>query len=287
MSAFLIIVSVVAGLFMGSFLNRLAWRIVHGGGVFGRSRCPACSHALSARDLIPVFSWLACKGRCRYCSAPVSRRYPAAELLCAVVYATTLMRYGFSLEAFEMAAFASVLLVASLTDIDAYLIPNGCIVAAIAVRAAYIAAVGAFLGQDAIALAIESIISGVVVFVALLLVVLLADKVMGRESMGGGDLKLLFVAGLFFGWRQCLFLIVVACIFGIVAALIPRTESAQPTAGGFSPADASVDARGDIPEGEGGTALSRVIPFGPSIALACWITMLAGSAFTGWYASLV
>lgn len=78
------------------------------------------------------------------------------------------------------------------------------------------------------ALALESLIGGVAVFVPLLLVVLVADKVLGRDSMGGGDLKLFFVAGLYFGWQQCLFLIIVACVIGIVlafAAPAPHTSA--------------------------------------------------------------
>jgi len=256
----------LAGLCMGSFLNCWALRIVSGESIAkGRSKCPTCGHVLSAGDLIPLLSWLFLHGKCKYCGAKVSARYPIVELVCAVAYVGIVLRYDVTLEALELMCFASILVVLSLTDIDDWLIPNGCIVAAIAVRALYILAVG-LQGQDALQLALDSLVGGVVVLVPLVIVVLCTDKVLGRPSMGGGDLKLFFVAGLYFGWLQCLLLVIVACACGLVVAL----------AGG---GQRSVDADGTA---QGGRT-SRVIPFGPSIAFACWVVMLCGADVTSWY----
>ena len=73
----------VFGLFMGSFLNCLAWRITHGESVLrGRSHCASCGHVLEVRDLVPVLSWLLLGGRCRFCGERISARYPIAELAC-------------------------------------------------------------------------------------------------------------------------------------------------------------------------------------------------------------
>lgn len=271
-TAYVLVLTAIIGLVMGSFLNCWAWRITHHESVMhGRSHCTTCNHVLGARDLVPLFSWLSTKGRCRYCGQKIPARYPLAEAFCALVFISIVMRYDVSLEALELLIFASILLVLSLTNLDDYLIPNGCIIAAIAVRAAYIVAAGLTQGIDMGALALESLIGGVAVFVPLLLVVLVADKVLGRDSMGGGDLKLFFVAGLYFGWQQCLFLIIVACVIGIVlafAAPAPHTS-----------ADGTED-NANQPR------TRRTIPFGPSIALACWITMLCGSGLISWYLGL-
>ena len=83
---------------------------------------------------------------------------------------------------------------------------------------------------------------------------------MGREAMGGGDLKLLFVTGLFFGWKGNLFCLILACIFGIVFGLLAA--------------------------GRGGEK-GAPIPWGPSIALGAWVTALAGEPFIRWYLSLL
>lgn len=260
--AYVLCIAAVLGLVMGSFINCWAWRSVHGESVLkGRSHCPACGHALGARDLVPVFSWLASGRKCRYCGKPVSVRYPATEVVCAVVFVALVARYGLSLETVEMLAFASILLFLSLTDLDEFIIPNGCIIAALAVRVAYMAVAFA-LGQMSASDILFYVGGAFGVGIALVIVVLVADKVFGRESMGGGDLKLYFVAALYFGWVQSLFLVVVSCIIGIVVALVaPKRPD----------------------EGSDEGAMKRVIPFGPSIAAACVITALVGAPVTSWY----
>lgn len=264
-AAYCVCVTTIAGLCMGSFLNCMAWRMTHGESVLsGRSHCTSCGHVLGVRDLVPVFSWLSTGGKCRYCGERVSARYPATEVLCAVVYVSLLLRYGLTLETLELVAFASVLLVLTLTDIDEYIIPNKTIFAAIAIRVAYVAAVAALRLGDAAQIAMTSLVGGFAVGLPLLGLVLVMDRVLGRDSMGGGDLKLFFVAGLYFGWQQCLFLVVVACVLGIVFG-----AAGQRIAG----------------DGEGGLR-GKLIPFGPAIAASCWITMLVGQPVIDWYLQL-
>ena len=94
----------------------------------------------------------------------------------------------------------------------------------------------------------------------LLAVVTVLEKRMGREAMGGGDLKLLFVTGLFFGWKGNLLCLILACIFGIVFCLLAA--------------------------GRGGEK-GAPIPWGPSIALGAWVTALAGEPFIRWDLSLL
>lgn len=246
----------VLGLCMGSFLNCMAWRMTHGESVLhGRSHCTSCNHELGVRDLVPVLSWALSRGRCRYCGERVSVRYPATELLCGVVYVSIWLKYGFSLETLELIAFASVLLVLSLTDIDEYIIPNATILAAIAIRVLYVAATGILQTGDALVLARDSLVGGVAVTIPVLLLMRVMDRVLGRDSMGFGDVKLLFVAGLYFGWAQCLLLIMVACVLGIVLGTLVPHET-------------------------------KYFPFGPAIAAACWLCMLAGGEVVGWYLGL-
>lgn len=264
MSAYLTFVVAILGLCMGSFLNCLAWRMTHGESVLhGRSHCTSCGHVLGARDLVPVFSWLATRGSCRYCGEHVSARYPATELLCAAMYVSILWAYGLTLEAIELIAFASVLLVLSLTDLDEYVIPNPTIVCAIGIRALYIVCYGALGMGDAMVLLRDSVIGGVAVVVPIVVLALIMDRVLGRDSLGGGDVKLFFVAGLYFGWQQCLFLIMLSCVLGIVMGMVGQKLG-----------------RG----GDGEDA--RLIPFGPAIALACWVCMLVGEQAVSWYLSL-
>ena len=151
-TAYILVLAGLLGLVMGSFLGCLAWRITHGESVIrGRSHCDECGHALGIGDLIPVFSWLAHHGTCKYCGAKISVKHPIGELLCATIYVTIVARYGITLEAFEMLVFASALFVLSLTDIEDFLVPDGTVIVAIAARVVFIAAAYAMLagGVDA------------------------------------------------------------------------------------------------------------------------------------------
>ncbi|MBO7674978.1 MAG: prepilin peptidase [Atopobiaceae bacterium] len=252
------------GLCMGSFLNCLAWRMTHDESVLkGRSHCTTCGHVLAARDLVPVLSWVMAKGRCRYCGERVSGRYPATELLCAVAYATIFLRYGLSVQTIELVAFASVLLVLSLTDLDDYVIPNATIVACVAIRLAYVVYQGMSGQADLPVVLRDTLLGGFAVAIPVLVLALVMDRVLGTESFGGGDVKLLFVAGMYFGWQQCLFLVMLACVLGIAFGVVSqRARTAKASDEGGSP---------------------RLIPFGPSIAAACWATMLVGEQVVGWY----
>lgn len=282
------VVSVLAlafllGLFMGSFLNCLAWRITHGESVLrGRSHCASCGHVLEVRDLVPVVSWLLLGGRCRFCGERVSARYPIAELACGVAYGGIVVRFGLTLECAEMLAFASILLVLSLTDIDQCIIPNGCIIAAVVVRLAYIALAGWLgllpEGQSATDLMLFSAASAVGVGVVLVLLAVVMDRVLGRESIGGGDVKLLAVAALYFGWQQTILLLIVACVLGIAFGLAFAAGAAGVDGG---EATDSADA-GD----EAGATGLPAFPWGPSIALACWLCMLFGQQVMSWYLGL-
>ena len=95
------------------------------------------------RDLYVHFPF--CRGKCRYCGEKVSARYPATEIICAVAFVAIVAVYGLSIETIELLVFAGVLLFLSLTDLDEYIIPNGCIIVALVVRTVYLA-VAYFMG---------------------------------------------------------------------------------------------------------------------------------------------
>ena len=282
-TAYSVGVTLVLGLCMGSFLNCLAWRLVNGESVLkGRSHCTSCGHVLAAVDLVPVFSWLSTHGRCRYCGDRVSVRYPATEILCATVYVSLLLRYGLTLETVELIAFSSILLVLSLTDLETYVIPNITIVAAIVVRLLYVV-IGGIVGIHELAgTLIATLVGGFAVAVPVLLLALVMDRLLGRDSLGFGDVKLLFVAGMYFGWQQCLFLIIVACVIGIVFGAL---GSRHAQIGDDKSGEESGEEQGDDSQ-EQSDAEAHLIPFGPAIALACWITMLFAPQLLSWYFGL-
>lgn len=242
------------GLVMGSFLNCLAWRLANGESVSrGRSHCARCGHPLAPRDLVPLVSWLSLRGRCRYCGEPISPRYPAVELTAALVYVSLLARYGLSWTALGYGALASVLLALSLVDLDTQLLPDSLVLAA---GLCSLLLLPDAAGPWYLALA-RSVGSALAVSLPLLALVLAADKLLGRETMGGGDLKLLFAIGLSFPWQQNLLLLILACLLGLVLGFV------------------LVRARPGVP-----------FPFAPALAGAAWLTMLFGRPVLAWYLSL-
>ncbi|AWN24417.1 prepilin peptidase [Deinococcus irradiatisoli] len=118
----------VLGLLIGSFSNVLIWRLPRGENVaFPPSHCPNCDHPLSPLDLVPVVSWAALGGKCRYCRAPISPRYPIIELISGLAYAGLatifpLSAVGASL--FGLGLLFTLLLVASVIDAETYTIPD-------------------------------------------------------------------------------------------------------------------------------------------------------------------
>lgn len=209
-----------------------------------------------------------------------------SELACALAFVGIVACYGLSLETAELLVFAAILLFLSLVDLEKYLIPNGCIIAAIVTRALYLVGAWAIDGADIVPMLAFSAVGSVVLGGALLVMVLIGDKVLGNSTMGGGDIKLFFVAGLYFGWQQGIFLVIVACIVGIVAMfLVPRQAVPVLATLDGDVRDEAEDESMDDDVHE--SAFRRTIPFGPSIAVACVITMLAGQPFIAWYLGLL
>ena len=254
---YLLVLYAVLGLVMGSALHCLAWRIAHGQrwAAGSRSQCPACGHTLAARDLVPLFSWLFLRGRCRYCGARIPARYPAAEGCLAAVYVSLLLRYGLCAETLLYTVLCSCLFCLSLVDLDTQEIPNRFLAVAACAQLVYLVWRHGFT-PAALAAVWYSLWHGLVLGGSVLLLSLVLDKVLHKESMGGGDIKLMAVLGLYFDLPCSLLLLIVACVLGILLALVLHT------------------ARG------------KAFPFGPALSAAAWLVLLVGAPVTQWYLGL-
>ena len=248
------VLAAVFGACMASFLNCMAWRVVHGESVLrGRSHCDACGHVLGARDLVPIVSYLASGGRCRYCGAKLSSRHVWGEVIGAAVFVSLLLHYDISLQALEGWCVAGILLACSFADLEGYIIPDRFIAVGVVLFITTL-----FFDPQPLRRALDGAIGGLAVAGGVLLLVLGMEKLLGREAMGGGDIKLLFLTGLFLGWKRNLLCLVAACVIGIVWGLLQKKR-------------------------DGGEA----IPWGPSIALGAWLTALCGQQIIDWYLGLL
>jgi len=251
-TACLTILAAVLGTVMGSFLNCAAWRLVHGESVLrGRSHCARCGHTLGAKDLVPIASYLAQKGRCRYCGQPISGRYPAAEAVGAAVYCTVLMRFGICWQWARFTVLLSLLLFGALVDWEDGWIPDRVSIAA---AVCYVPLAALEGGRR---LVLSGVLSAAAVGVPLLAVVLVMEKFMQTEVMGGGDLKLYAVLGLYFGWQQGIFLVLVSCVLGLAVMAV-----------------------------SGRLKRRTQMRFAPVLFLAAWVTAMAGEIVVRWYVGL-
>ncbi len=188
---------------MGSFANVLVYRIPRQlDFVKGRSFCPACSHSLGILDLFPLISWLFLGGKCRYCKAPISRRYPLVEAAAGFFGVACCLNFGFTLGAALAFFVCCALLTLSLIDGDTQEIPDGLIVAL------GLLAVASYFVWPETGI-VPRLMGAVVVSVPMLLINLAVPT-----SFGGGDIKLMAVMGLMLGWQRTLVAMFVGLVLG-------------------------------------------------------------------------
>ncbi len=243
-----VIVTFILGTVFGSFLNCVSDRYVnHEKWWTGRSKCDACGHTLSLLDLFPIFSYLFLKGRCRYCGTKLSSTYVFSELILGLGFVLTLVVHAtIDFDLLNQLGLICVLYGLSLCDLKTYEIPDGFILFGIVWWLIF----SLFLGSNIV----YGLISGLIISGAVYAISLVMDKVLKKESMGGGDIKLLFLVGLNIGLLASVFNLILSCIFGLLLILVLKKEK---------------------------------IPFGPAISLATFISMLYGVEFLSWYMRLL
>ena len=252
-AVYLYFVTAGFGLIMGSALNCLSARIVSGQKWSGKARsaCPVCGHTLAAKDLVPLFSWLFLKGKCRYCGTRISVRYPLTELLLGLCYMSILWVSGLTVHTLSLLVLCSCLFCLSLVDLDIQIIPHRFLMIPAVVRIAELLYEGGLVALAA------PIFTGLGLGGSVLILSLIMDKVLKKDTMGGGDIKLLALLGLYFTVPECFLMLILSCILGIaIAAFLMKKES------------------------------DAAFPFGPALSLGAWITFLIGKPLISWYMSL-
>ena len=248
---FSIVVAAMFGAVMGSFLNCVAWRIAHEEKWWtGRSHCPSCGHALGLPDLVPLLSWLLLRGKCRHCGAKIPVRYFLTELFYALCTVLVLLRFDLSVLALRNYVFVCCLFCLALVDLEIFIIPDGCLLIAAGAWVAALPFVGWSWGYVWPRLLAALVFGG-----GILLLSLLMDKLLHKESLGGGDVKLFAVVGLYLGLGSTLLAVLLSCVLGLLLGLVRRGEDQH-------------------------------IPFGPAISLAAFLVLLWGEPVLSWYLGL-
>jgi leader peptidase (prepilin peptidase)/N-methyltransferase len=224
---------------LGSFLNVVIHRLPRGESlVHPRSRCPNCATQIAGYDNIPIVSWLMLRGRCRHCGAPISPRYPAVEVITALVFAAVVLVRGFDDDLLIELPFVAALIALAGIDLDHKLLPNKIVypLAAWGVVAVLIA------DRDDI---VEHLVAGAGAFLFLFAAVLAYPR-----GMGMGDVKLAGAMGIYLG-ASVIPALLIAFLAGSVVGI-------------------AIIAR------EGAEARKKAVPFGIFLALGGIVAVLAG-----------
>jgi len=252
METFTIAIIAAVGLCLGSFLNVLIYRIPRKKGwVKERSACTACEGKLKWYHNVPLVSYLVLRGKCAYCKAPISFRYPLVELLNAGLYLYFYWQCGLTENFFIFSYLSSVLLAIFFIDFDFQIIPDMFTIPGMVIG----------LGVSFIPGGLTPVQAGLGLLVgggSLWIVAILGDWIFKKESMGGGDIKMVAMLGAFLGWQKVLFIFLAGAALGLVGSIAFMIVSAR-------------------------TRKERLIPFGPFLALAALVAIVYGDQLIGWY----
>lgn len=227
----------VLGLCVGSFLNVVIARVPAGESIVRPgSRCPRCGHPLRWYENIPVFSFLALRGRCLACKAPISWRYPLVELLVGALFLVSLGRFGPTRELALPLALVTFLVPLTFIDLEHWVLPFELTIPGIVTGVGLSALVSLERMRDAA-------IGAAVAYAGFWLMELLGEKLFKKEALGGGDKYLLALIGAFLTYRPLLGVVFFASLQGAlvgVALLVWRGRA------GPAPAGAQEQLRGEV-----------------------------------------
>lgn len=258
METFIQIYVFIIGIIFGSFFNVCIFRIPKGQSVSNPpSHCPTCNTRLKAIDLIPIISYLISGRKCRYCNEKISSRYAKVELLTGILF---LLVYNINLvhiKTIYYLVFISILIIITFIDIDHYIIPDGLII----IGSVFAIVFNLIFKVLTIK---ESILGALICGGGILLLIYFIEFIVKKEVMGGGDIKLFAMVGLFLGVKNSLLValisVYVGAIFGIGTILFAKIKKQE---------------------------YNSMIPYGPFISVASLMVILWADRIINWYIDLI
>lgn len=245
---FLYILVFLYGIVIGSFLNVCIYRIPKKENIATtRSHCMSCGYQLKWYDLVPLFSYLVLRGKCRKCGSRISVQYPLVEALNGALYFLIFWRYGLSVDSLLYCLLFSALIVLSVIDFRTYEIPVGINIFILT------------LGLIRIVTDLPHWLSYGIGLLSVSIPLLLIYLVTKGRGIGGGDVKLMAAAGLLIGWKLNVLGFLLGCILGSIIHVCRMKLS-----------------------GEG-----RTLAMGPYLAMGIAISVMWGEQMIAWYLSFM
>lgn len=232
------------GIVIGSFLNVCIFRIPKKEDIVKTSsHCMSCGYHLKWYDMVPIFSFLALRGKCRKCGAKLSVQYPLIEAANGILYVCIVWTGGIGIESLLYCLMASALLVLSVIDFRTYEIPFGINLFILA------------LGLVRAVTDFSNILTYLIGSLSVSIVLAILYYATGGRAIGGGDVKLMAACGLLLGWKLIILAFLLGCVLGAVIHVIRMKVS-----------------------GEG-----RVLAMGPYLSMGVLIAALWGDRLLAWY----
>ncbi len=236
------------GIVIGSFLNVVIYRVPKNENiVVVNSHCMNCGYELSWYDLVPIFSWLALRGKCRVCGDKISVQYPLIEALNGVLYIIVFHYYGLSIESLLYCLLFSALLALSVIDFRTYEIPVGFNYFILT------------LGLIRLVTDLENWATYVIGFLSVSVFLYILYIVTDGRGIGGGDVKLMATCGLLIGWKLIVFGFLLGCILGSVIHIVRMRITKE----------------------------GHVLAMGPYLSMGVMLAVLYGETWISWYLHVV
>ncbi len=238
----------IYGIVIGSFLNVCIFRIPKKESIVTvGSHCMNCGKKIKWYDLVPLFSFLILRGRCRNCKVKLSVQYPVIEGLNGVLYLVVFAVNGFSVESVLYCLLVSVLLVLSVIDYRTLEIPLALNITILVI------------GVVHLCVDFDNYLDYIIGFFAVSLFLLLCYVITKGRGIGGGDIKLMAAAGLCVGWKNIIFALFAGCLIGSVVQCVKMAVTKE----------------------------GRMFAFGPYLSLGIFLSILFGNRFFSWYLGLI
>ena len=236
---------------IGSFLNVCIYRIPAEKSIVNPpSSCGSCNHQLGWKDLFPIFSYLFLGGKCRYCGAKVSFRYPFIEFMTGVLVTIVYLKFGMGYEFLKYAILVLFLIVIAMIDYDTTDVYSVTTMPVIVIGTIFVL-LESFNGSLGFTDSIKKFFIGILG--AIICAVVIGAICYFTGGMGEGDIEIAVLGGVFLGWQLSIFMILFSFIIGaVIGGLLILTKKKKRT---------------------------DYMPFGPSIAISIYVVLILGMEF--------
>lgn len=239
----------IIGIIVGSLLNVCIHRIPRGESIIlPRSHCVYCNTTLPWYLNVPIVSFIALRGRCKFCGKNISPRYIAVEILSGVICALLFIKFGLTFEFLFFWYLSCALIVASFIDLKHHEIPDSITLPGILIGLISASLYPALMGKLSHLSAFKDSLLGIIAGGGSIYILgFIGEFIFKKEAMGGGDVKLLAMIGAFTGWQLALLTFFIAPFFGSIAGVLAKLKEGR-----------------------------DIIPYGPYLSLGAFTAIFAG-----------